>query len=203
MAPSRPNPCRHKALPCPGQPTEFASGTYFAYNAPNSRHQGMGQLTNQPAPTRTARSHDGSFIAAGATLEGNLSFSGSTAVAGHLKGDVSADSLLVIEHGAVVEGNVTGTVIIVHGTIKGSVCASEIIEAWPGCRLEGRAYAPSMRVDAGASILADLMIAPNRPADWLPGTSAAPAAPAPTPVRAEPAAPFTNTMFAPPAKTGS
>ncbi len=128
-------------------------------------------------------------------------------VSAHLKGDISTDSLLFIEAGAVIEGNVTGTVIIVHGEIKGSVNASEMIEAWPGCRLEGRAFAPSMRVDEGASILADLLIAPTCPADWLsPVETETVHAPAtqPAPV-ARPAAlpPFVNTMFGQPDETAT
>ena len=142
-------------------------------------------------------------------------------VSAHVKGDITTDSLLVVEAGAVIEGNVSATVIVVHGKIKGSVSAREGIEAWPGCRLEGRAYAPSMRVDEGASMLADILIAPERPASWMSQDAAvtapalaprsapiaspepeatAPAAAAPRPA---PMPAFTNTMFAQPAKPGS
>lgn len=152
-------------------------------------------------------------------LEGNLAFSGPVMVSAHVKGDITTDSLLVIEAGAVIEGNVSATVIVVHGKIKGSVSASEGIEAWPGCRLEGRAYAPSMRVDEGASMLADILIAPERPASWMsqdvavtapaprpaPITSPepVPAAPAAAASRPAPIPALTNTMFAQPAKPGS
>ena len=164
-------------------------------------------MASQSSQSRDSRSQNGSFITAGSVLEGKLAFSGPTMVSAHLKGDISTDSLLVIEAGAVIEGNVTGTVIIVHGEIRGSVNASEMIEAWPGCRLEGRAFAPSMRVDEGASILADLLIAPSCPADWMtPVETAAVTAPhapqAPEP-RREPVPAFVNTMFSPPDKSVS
>ncbi len=179
-------------------------------------HQGTNPLANHSA---TPRSQDGSYLSAGSVLEGNLAFSGPVMVSAHVKGDITTDSLLVVEAGAVIEGNVSATVIVVHGKIKGSVSASEGIEAWPGCRLEGRAYAPSMRVDEGASMLADILIAPERPASWM-SQDVAVTAPAPRPapitspepVPAPPAAAasrpapmpaFTNTMFAQPAKPGS
>lgn len=140
-------------------------------------------------------------------LEGKLAFAGPTMLSAHLKGDISTDSLLVVEAGAIIEGNVSGTVIIVHGEIRGSVSASEVIEAWPGSRLEGRAYAPSMRVEEGASILADLLIAPQQPADWFSQVKTAPAPVTATPEaatsRPAPVPAFTNTMFTQPAKTGS
>ena len=184
-------------------------------------HQGTRTLANQPSSPRAPRSQEGSFITAGSVLEGKLAFTGPTMLSAHLKGDISTDSLLVVEAGAVIEGNVSGTVIIVHGEIKGSVSASEMIEAWPGCRLEGRAYAPSMRVEEGASILADVLIAPQQPADWFtqvetdpdltpapmpastPAPAAATAAPAATVPRSATMPAFTNTMFTQPAKTGS
>jgi cytoskeletal protein CcmA (bactofilin family) len=171
-------------------------------------HQGTKTLANQPASSRAPRSQEGSFITAGSVLEGKLAFTGPTMLSAHLKGDISTDSLLVVEAGAVIEGNVSGTVIIVHGEIRGSVCASETIEAWPGCRLEGRAYAPSMRVEEGANILADLLIAPQQPADWFSPVKD----PAPKPAIAVPQAPvtgpdtlppFVNTMFSPSKKSVS
>ena len=161
-------------------------------------------MANQPSQSRASRPQNGNFLTAGSVLEGKMAFSGPTMVSAHIKGDISTESLLFIEAGAVIEGNVTGTVIIVHGEIRGSVNASEMIEAWPGCRLEGRAFAPSMRVDEGASVLADLLIAPTCPADWIspvetatvqvPVAPAASASPAPV-ARPEALPPFVNTMF--------
>lgn len=171
-------------------------------------------MANQLSPTRPAKPGEGSFIAAGTRLEGQIVFTGPTIVSGHLKGDVTGDGLLVIEAGAIVDGNITGTVIVVHGTLTGTISASEMIEAFPGCRIEGRAYAPSMRVDGGATVLADLLIAPVRPADWNAPKKPAPVQQAstppvmPKPVQASapapaPLPPFVNTMFTQPAKTGS
>ncbi|MEH6808634.1 MAG: polymer-forming cytoskeletal protein [Hyphomonas oceanitis] len=162
----------------------------------------------------SAKQGEGSFIAAGTRLEGQIAFTGPTIVSGHLKGDVIADGLLVIEAGAIVDGSVDGTLIVVHGTLTGTISASDMIEAFPGCRIEGRAYAPSMRVDGGATVLADLLIAPVRPADWNAPKQAAPAPqqvrpqPSPKPVQADipapaPLPPFVNTMFSQPAKTSS
>ena len=69
----------------------------------------------------SAKQGEGSFIAAGTRLEGRIAFSGPTIVSGHLKGDVAADGLLVIEAGAIVDGNIDGTVIVVRGTLTGTV----------------------------------------------------------------------------------
>lgn len=171
-------------------------------------------MANQLSHARPAKPGEGSFIAAGTRLEGQLVFSGPTIVSGHVKGDIAADGLLIVEAGAIVEGHVTGTAIVVKGTLMGTISASEIIEAFAGCRIEGRAYAPSMRVDGGATVLADLMIAPVRPADWGTPNQAAlgqkaftsPVAPKPvqaSPPTPAPLPPFVNTMFAQPAKTGS
>ncbi|KDA03282.1 bactofilin family protein [Hyphomonas oceanitis] len=162
----------------------------------------------------SAKQGEGSFIAAGTRLEGQIAFTGPTIVSGHLKGDVIADGLLVIEAGAIVDGSIDGTLIVVHGTLTGTISASDMIEAFPGCRIEGRAYAPSMRVDGGATVLADLLIAPVRPADWNAPKQAAPGPqqvrpqPSPKPVQADipapaPLPPFVNTMFSQPAKTSS
>lgn len=148
------------------------------------------------------RSGQGSFIGTECALEGSFNFSGPLTVAGHMKGPVKSDGLVLIEATGHIEGSLEAAIIVVHGKLTGNVITHESLEIWNEAVVTGKVFTRSIRVDAGSLMTADLNVAtdgpiptheavdtpehitadtvsetpaidPNRPASPLPGSSLA------------------------------
>jgi cytoskeletal protein CcmA (bactofilin family) len=103
------------------------------------------------------------LILKGTQLEGDLNFASQLVVAGLIKGNIRCESMLIIERGGRVEGRVEAPVIIVHGELEGTVLASQSIEIWSGASVGGDVAARAVRVDEGAMLTANLLIAADLP----------------------------------------
>lgn len=94
-------------------------------------------------------------------LKGDLTFSGGLRIDGKLKGNVTArgegNSTLILSENALIIGNVTVPHVIVNGTIKGTVKASERIELQPKAEVVGDIYYKVMEVALGAVINGNLV----------------------------------------------
>lgn len=101
------------------------------------------------------------LIGARTELKGDLTFSGGLRIDGRLKGNVTAkgdgNSTLILSENALIIGNVTVPHIIVNGTIKGTVRATERIELQPKAEIAGDVYYKVMEVALGAVINGNLV----------------------------------------------
>ena len=105
------------------------------------------------------RSGQGSYIAADCALEGTFTFSGPLTIAGHMKGPVKSDAMVLIEATGELEGSLEAPVIIVHGKLSGTITAHESVEIWTDAKVTGKVTTRSIRVDAGSLLTADLVVA--------------------------------------------
>jgi cytoskeletal protein CcmA (bactofilin family) len=83
-------------------------------------------------------------------VRGNLSADGAFRIDGWIEGSVESRSIVVIGESGAVRGNVTGSEIIVAGTIVGNVVCSGQLEILATGRIEGDIDAKSVRVETGA-----------------------------------------------------
>lgn len=101
------------------------------------------------------------LVGARTELKGDLTFSGGLRIDGKLKGNVTArgegNSTLILSENALIIGNVTVPHVIVNGTIKGTVRASERIELQPKAEVVGDIYYKVMEVALGAAINGNLV----------------------------------------------
>ncbi|MDP3459558.1 MAG: polymer-forming cytoskeletal protein [Hyphomonas sp.] len=118
--------------------------------------------TRNDLPGKPAKSGLGNAIAAGGRLEGKFTFVGPVIVGAHIRGEVEADDLVLIETGGRIEGRLRAATVIIHGAVSGEVEASRSLEVCTGGRLDGIAWSPSMRVEERTLVSADLLIAPER-----------------------------------------
>ncbi len=124
----------------------------------------MGMFNRKDAgPPRAGQPAQPHVIGAGCMLEGLFSFSGTTIIAATLKGKVECDGLLIIEAGGKLDGAVSAREIVVRGDLEGDVSANVSIDVWPGARLAGTVFAPSISVQDGARVNASLLVAKERP----------------------------------------
>ena len=98
-------------------------------------------------------------------INGDLHFDGGCHVDGTVKGNVSADSesnsaLSVSEDGN-VEGGVTVPYVVLHGIVRGDVCASQRVELGPTARVIGNVYYNLIEMAIGAEINGKLVHQPE------------------------------------------
>ncbi|NPC56002.1 bactofilin family protein [Caenimonas soli] len=101
-----------------------------------------------------------SLIAQGSRIEGNLRFTEGLRIDGEVVGNTSANpeqpSILVISEAAVVEGELRADHVIINGTVRGPVHATELLELQPQARIEGDVYYKALEMHRGAMITGQL-----------------------------------------------
>lgn len=95
-----------------------------------------------------------SMVAAGMTIEGNITSDNGAAVDGVVRGDITVkgpNCALLIREGAVVHGNVRASLALVRGRVQGDIDA-RFVRLYPGSHVTGRIRSARLIVDDGAVI---------------------------------------------------
>jgi cytoskeletal protein CcmA (bactofilin family) len=101
-----------------------------------------------------------------ARVQGDVAFQGGMHLDGHIFGAVRSDeapdsSLSVSENGA-IEGSVQVPSVILHGTIKGDIHATQRVVLGATARVEGNIYYGVIEMTLGAQIIGKLVrLEPN------------------------------------------
>ncbi len=105
------------------------------------------------------------LIGSDTKVNGDLNFEGGCHVDGTVKGNVSADlegdSALSIAEEGIVEGGVTVPYVVLHGIVRGDVCASQRVELGPTARVIGNVYYNLIEMAIGAEINGKLVHQPE------------------------------------------
>ena len=124
------------------------------------------------------------LIGAGARIEGDLIVSGGVHLEGQVRGNVragpGAPAVLSIAPQGLVEGSVEVPRVVVHGSVRGDIRASEKVELGATARISGSVSYGVIEMAAGA-VIEGRLIAPSPPP--APAPAPAPAA-TPAPVEA-------------------
>jgi cytoskeletal protein CcmA (bactofilin family) len=101
-----------------------------------------------------------SLIAQGTHIQGHVTFDDGLRVDGDVVGDVrsgkEAPSILVVSETATVTGQIHASHVIINGTVKGPVFASELLELQPRARIEGDVSYKALEMHQGALITGQL-----------------------------------------------
>lgn len=82
-------------------------------------------------------------------FSGLLTFEKSFLIQGKVSGEIAATGLLVIAEEAVVEANIRAGKVIILGSVKGNVTATEKVEVASTGKLIGNVTAPDIHMEAG------------------------------------------------------
>ena len=82
-------------------------------------------------------------------FSGILNFEKPFLIRGRLSGDIIAKGILVVDEGAVVEANINTSRVIIRGSVKGDVIASEKVEVTITGKLIGNVTAPEIFMETG------------------------------------------------------
>jgi cytoskeletal protein CcmA (bactofilin family) len=93
----------------------------------------------------------GTVIAQGITIEGEISSDDEMVIQGTVRGRVHGSAAVVIDPGAVVEADVTASLLTVGGHITGNVTVADRLDLQDGARLVGDVKAARITIADGAS----------------------------------------------------
>jgi cytoskeletal protein CcmA (bactofilin family) len=82
-------------------------------------------------------------------FSGTLTFEKSFLIRGKVSGEIAATGLLVIDTQAVVEANIRAGTVIILGSVKGNVVATQKVEVSSTGRLVGNVSAPDIHMETG------------------------------------------------------
>jgi len=115
------------------------------------------------------------LVGSNSKVSGDLAFHGGCHVDGTVKGNVSADpeshSALSVSEDGTVEGGVTVPYVVLHGIVRGDVCASQRVELGPTARVIGNVYYNLIEMAIGAEINGKLVHQPEGQVPLLEQTS--------------------------------
>ena len=89
-------------------------------------------------------------IGAGITIEGEITSDEDVAVQGTLRGKLVAKDAVSVEHGGVVEADVTGGPVTVAGTVTGNINSSDRVDLQNGAKVVGNVRATRITIADGA-----------------------------------------------------
>ncbi len=89
------------------------------------------------------------FVGKGMRMEGKLVFDGSVRIEGHYKGEIESAGVLLVGEGALIEGEVRVSTVIVSGEIRGLISAGTRVELKSPCRVIGDINTPNLLMDEG------------------------------------------------------
>ncbi|CAG9163730.1 bactofilin family protein [Cupriavidus pinatubonensis] len=96
------------------------------------------------------------LIGEGTAIDGDLVFSGGLRLDGKVRGNIRAagdkPSMLVISEKGMVEGELAVGHLILNGTVKGPVHASELLELQPRARVLGEVRYAALEMHQGALV---------------------------------------------------
>ena len=115
------------------------------------------------------------LVGSNSKVNGDLNFEGGCHVDGTVKGNVTADpdssSALSVSEDGTIEGGVTVPYVVLHGIVRGDVCASQRVELGPTARVIGNVYYNLIEMAIGAEINGKLVHQPEGQVPLLEQTS--------------------------------
>jgi cytoskeletal protein CcmA (bactofilin family) len=84
-------------------------------------------------------------------FSGILKFEKPFLIRGRLSGNINAGGMLVVDEEAVVEANINAPRVVIRGSVKGDVVASEKVEVTITGKLMGNVKAPEILMETGCT----------------------------------------------------
>ena len=89
------------------------------------------------------------FLGSGSKVVGNLTFSGPVQIEGEIEGEIHCKDRLMIGQAAVLKAKVSGTDILVQGTVNGDISAVKSISLKRPAKVIGNISCESLSIEEG------------------------------------------------------
>jgi len=95
-------------------------------------------------------------------IKGNLKFSGELTFEGKLDGEITTDGTLNLGDGAVINGNINASNVVVRGKINGNITAKEKIDIKAKTELFGDIRSTKLAIEEGVTFVGKTEVNPNK-----------------------------------------
>src|SRR5947208_11040767 len=95
-------------------------------------------------------------------IKGNLKFAGELTFEGKLDGEIQTDGTLNLGDGAVINGNINATNVVVRGKINGNITAKEKIDIKAKTELFGDIRSSRLAIEEGVTFVGKTEVNPNK-----------------------------------------
>lgn len=114
-------------------------------------------------PVAAAPGGINAFLGEGAEFKGTLTFEGTVRIDGKLEGEVVTRDTLVIGESAELKAELNVGTLVVSGTVRGNITASQRIEAHRPARIIGNIKTPVLSIEEGVSFEGSCSMAEKEP----------------------------------------
>lgn len=123
-------------------------------------------LRDQPSPSAPPRpAGQESHLGEGLILKGEVTGEGDFAISGRFEGEITLQGTVRVEPEAEVDANISATVIVIGGVVRGNLSAATRVEILPTGILTGTLKSGSLSAAEGASVKGEVWVQPPvRPA---------------------------------------
>jgi cytoskeletal protein CcmA (bactofilin family) len=131
-----PAPADHAGSATASEPREREGKTMASYGA--SERVPSGETSRESA-----------FLGKGTRISGKVSFEGTARIEGQVEGEIVANDTLLIGESALLNAQITGATVVIHGKVTGDINASKKLEIRAPGRLYGNVTTPSLVIEEG------------------------------------------------------
>jgi cytoskeletal protein CcmA (bactofilin family) len=90
------------------------------------------------------------ILGKGSAFDGKLTFEGAVRIDGDFSGEIRTDGVLIIGETAEVKADVSAATIVIEGTVRGDLVATESIQIHAPARVFGNLSSPSLEIQKGS-----------------------------------------------------
>lgn len=133
-------------------PTSSIIGTPPVAPTETREREGTKNMASYAAGERTVSgdtSRETAFLGKGTRLSGKVAFEGTARIEGQVEGEIVANDTLLIGESALVNAQISGGTIVIHGKVTGDITASKKLEIRAPDRLYGNVTTPSLVIEEG------------------------------------------------------
>lgn len=134
------------------RPSPTSIGTPPVAPTETREREGTKNMASYAAGERTLTgdtSRETAFLGKGTRLSGKIAFEGTARIEGQVEGEIVANDTLLIGESALVNAQISGGTIIIHGKVTGDITASKKLEIRAPGRLYGNVTTPSLVIEEG------------------------------------------------------
>jgi cytoskeletal protein CcmA (bactofilin family) len=117
----------------------------------DSKDKPTADFSAAPILSNTSSTRKDAFLGKGVKVVGSLSFAGPAEIEGYIEGEIEAQDRLVIGESAVINAKITGTEIVIRGTVTGDITAKNRLYLQKPAKVVGNVKCGSLGIEEGVA----------------------------------------------------